>query len=98
MGYPQYGPDGRNHYQQPPYGPPFPPGQPPMPQMPPAPYQQPVPYGYGPPMHGRIVSKQKIGAAGNTVHLILTIVSCGAWLPIWGLIWLLTRKKTVTRY
>lgn len=92
MGYPQYGPQGPHPYQQQMYGPY--PQQP----MPPAPYQPPVPYGYGPPMRGRIVTKQKIGAAGNTVHLILTIVTCGFWLPIWGLIWLLTRKKTVTRY
>lgn len=85
MSYPQHGPQGPQPYQQP-YGPPY---QPPM---------HPVPYGYAPPAHGKVVTKQKIGAAGNSVHLILTVVSCGAWAPIWFLIWLLTRKKTVTRY
>jgi hypothetical protein len=60
----------------------------------PAPYPPPpAPYGYGPPqpmMQQVVVVQQAPPIAvvvkrpfNHTLHLIITICTCGAWLPVW---------------
>lgn len=84
------------HQQQnPPYAPPYGQQQP-APvyyQQPPQP--QPVPVA---PRHGRVVSKHRMGAGGHSIHATLTLFTCGMWAPVWFVVWLLKRGKTVTRY
>jgi hypothetical protein len=46
---------------------------------------------------GPTTSKTRITGGAHTVHLILTICTCGAWGIVWFLHWLFTRSKTVTR-
>ncbi|MEV4158997.1 hypothetical protein [Nonomuraea dietziae] len=108
MGYPPqppYGPDGHPQpwqgQQQPP------PGyvQPPhgyVQQPPPGYVQQPVPMPvYS--QHVRSVSKQRgLGAMSHTVHLVLTICTCGVWglcvwLP-WWIFRMIVRRKTTTHH
>jgi hypothetical protein len=57
------------------------PGQPPPPYYPPAP----------------TVAKKRITGGAHTVHLVLTICTCGAWGIVWFLHWLFTRSKTTYR-
>jgi hypothetical protein len=82
--------------------------QPPAPQqpypgpMPPPPPQPQIVYVQVPEQAGgrrqrKQVSRGKVGASGHSVHLILTVCTCGAWAPVWFLHWLFTRSKTVTR-
>ncbi len=79
--------------------PPFDPyGQPPEQPTYPPPGGQ-APHGYRPPAQpARVVTKQHMRGGAHTVHLILTVCTCGLWAPIWFLHWLFTRNKTVTRY
>jgi hypothetical protein len=37
----------------------------------------------------------------HTFHLIMTLLTCGLWLPVWALVTVLnrvTKRKVVTRY
>lgn len=43
------------------------------------------------------VAKKRITGGAHTVHLILTICTCGLWGFVWFLHWLFTRSKTVYR-
>lgn len=43
------------------------------------------------------VTRTKVGGGAHSVHLLLTVFTCGAWAPVWFLHWLFTRSKTVTR-
>lgn len=36
--------------------------------------------------------------ANHTLHIILSIFTCGLWLPIWAIAAMVGRKKTVTTY
>ncbi|TQS30088.1 hypothetical protein [Microbispora sp. KK1-11] len=90
-------PDPRQYPQQP-YPYPGPGGPQPQqygqPMYPPPGYpQQP----YGPPYAQPMVSKTRITGTAHTIHLILTICTCGVWGIVWFLHWLLTRSKTVTK-
>jgi hypothetical protein len=43
------------------------------------------------------VSKKRITGGAHSVHLVLTVCTCGAWGVVWFLHWLFTRSKTVHR-
>lgn len=43
------------------------------------------------------VTRKKLSGTAHAVHLLLSLFTCGLWLPIWFLHWLFTRTKTVTR-
>jgi hypothetical protein len=62
-------------------------------QRPAPPYGQPYPM-----QHGHVVSRTGLSSGAHTAHLILTVLSCGFWSPIWIIHALLARRKTVTRY
>lgn len=66
--------------------------QQPYPQQPPPPpqvvyVQQPAPQ----------VMRSRASGGAHTVHLVLTVCTCGLWAPVWFLHWLFARKKTVIR-
>jgi len=44
-----------------------------------------------------MVSKTRLTGTAHTVHLVLTICTCGLWGIVWFLHWLFTRSKTVTK-
>ncbi|WP_034485021.1 hypothetical protein [Actinomadura oligospora] len=46
---------------------------------------------------GATVTRKKLSGTAHAVHLLLSLLTCGLWLPIWFLHWLFTRTKTVTR-
>lgn len=76
---------GQQHYGQQPYG---------QPQQPPygqPQYYQPQPVAYQPQPH---TSRTSVGGGAHTVHMILTVCTCGLWSPVWFLHWLFTRSKT----
>ena len=42
---------------------------------------------------------EKGGNVNHTVHLILSIISCGLWLLVWPVVWFLNRRQSlVLRY
>ncbi|MEV5576059.1 hypothetical protein AB0L06_39005 [Spirillospora sp. NPDC052269] len=43
------------------------------------------------------MTRKKLSGTAHTVHLLLSVLTCGLWLPIWFLHWLFTRTKTVAR-
>ena len=68
----------------------------PRPTAPARPPAYPVP-AYGPPV--RYVTKSKRHTS-HAFHLIMTIVTCGLWLPVW--VWMtwqniVIRERTTTR-
>ncbi|MET8145901.1 hypothetical protein ABZU32_36830 [Sphaerisporangium sp. NPDC005288] len=90
--------------------PPYPPNQPPYghPQQPYHDQQYPPQYQgqqYPPPPPGprKIVTKQRgLSAGSHTLHLVLTILTCGlwglfVWLPLW-IFRMIVRRKQVTKY
>lgn len=87
-------------HQQPPYHQPYhqqqQPPYAPYGQQPPAYYQQPA--AAPPARHGKVVTKHRMGAGGHSIHATLTLFTCGMWAPVWFVVWLLKRGKTVTRY
>lgn len=70
----------------------------PMPPPPPQPQvvyvQAPAP---GRQRRGKQVSRKKVGGAAHSVHLVMTVCTCGVWGFVWFFHWLFTRSKTVTR-
>ncbi|MEU6342205.1 hypothetical protein ABZ883_14835 [Streptomyces sp. NPDC046977] len=50
---------------------------------------------YQPPQPQRQVIEQ---GANHTLHIILSIFTCGLWLPIWAIAAAMGRKKTITSY
>lgn len=68
-------------------------------------YQQPyyqAPPPPPPPQRVRHVETQRgLGGLSNTVHLVLTVFTCGAWLFVWIPWWIfrmVVPRKTVHRY
>ena len=47
--------------------------------------------------HAPRVAKKRITGGAHTVHLILTICTCGLWGFVWFFHWLFTRSKTTYR-
>lgn len=50
--------------------------------------------------HGRIITRSPIRTS-HTFHLLMTVLTCGMWAPIWFLTTVLnkaSREKSVTRY
>lgn len=43
------------------------------------------------------MTRRKVGGAAHSMHLILTVCTCGLWGFVWFAHWLFTRSKTVTR-
>lgn len=58
-------------------------GYPPQGQYPPP--------GY-PPQQWKVV---KTGGTRHGMHALISLFTCGAWLPVWFLVWLLTKKHKV---
>ena len=42
-------------------------------------------------------ARKRITGGAHTVHLVLTVCTCGAWGVVWFLHWLFTRSKTTYR-
>lgn len=47
--------------------------------------------------HAPRVAKKRITGGAHTVHLVLTICTCGMWGFVWFFHWLFTRSKTTYR-
>ena len=43
------------------------------------------------------VTRRKVGGTAHSMHLVLTVCTCGLWGFVWFLHWLFTRSKTVIR-
>lgn len=56
------------------------------------PPQQPYP-PTPPPQQFKVV---KTGGARHGMHAMISLFTCGLWLPIWFLAWLFSRKHKVT--
>ncbi|WP_395109795.1 hypothetical protein [Actinomadura sp. SCN-SB] len=65
-----------------------------MPRDPGDPIQYPS-YAVPPPMPSQ--ARKRITGGAHTVHLVLTVCTCGAWGVVWFLHWLFTRSKTTYR-
>ncbi|SCG79481.1 hypothetical protein [Micromonospora humi] len=37
----------------------------------------------------------KTGGTRHGVHALISLFTCGAWLPVWFLVWVLTKKHKV---
>jgi hypothetical protein len=48
--------------------------------------------------HGQVVSRSGLSSGAHVLHLIMTLLSCGLWSPIWIIHAALAHRKTVTRY
>lgn len=53
-------------------------------------------YVYAPPP-GPSVAKKRITGGAHSVHLVLTVCTCGVWGIVWFFHWLFTRSKTTYR-
>lgn len=64
--------------------------------------KQPPPYGQQAPMPRKAVTKHRgLSAGAHGRHLMLTVCTCGLWLPVWGCWWMyrmFVRRRQVTRY
>lgn len=64
--------------------------------------QEPPPYGPQPPRKVKSVTKHRgLSAGAHGRHLLLTVCTCGLWLPVWFCMWmyrLFVRRREVTRY
>lgn len=52
-------------------------------------------------MSTSVTKKRGLGAGQHSIHLILTVVSCGGWLFIWIPWWIIRmviRRKETTRH
>ncbi|MEV1109951.1 hypothetical protein AB0I95_15010 [Micromonospora sp. NPDC049751] len=77
--------------QYPPYPPQGPQGYPPQGQYPPPGYQpQPEYPPQAPPQQFKVI---KTGGTRHGLHAMISLFTCGLWLPIWGIIWVITPKK-----
>ncbi|MBV2364275.1 hypothetical protein [Streptomonospora nanhaiensis] len=71
------------------------------------PYQPPQPVQYRQPApvpQRRVVrsveTQRGLGALGNSVHLLLTVLTCGLWLFVWAAWWIVRMvipRRRVTR-
>ncbi|OKI43031.1 hypothetical protein [Micromonospora sp. CB01531] len=75
-------PQGPQGYPQQGHYPPPPQGQYPPPGYPPQ----------APPQQWKVV---KTGGTRHSMHALISLFTCGAWLPVWFLVWLLTKKHKV---
>lgn len=65
-------------------------------QPPPPPYQPPPPRKYK-----AVTKKRGLGLSGHSGHFIASVLTCGMWLPFWGMWWLFRmvwRRKQKTVY
>lgn len=56
---------------------------------------------YQPPPKKAVTKKRGLSAGAHGRHLLLTVCTCGLWLPVWGAWWMyrmIVRRKQVTRY
>lgn len=44
-----------------------------------------------------MTARKRITGGAHSVHLVLTVCTCGAWGIVWFLHWLFTRSKTTYR-
>lgn len=59
---------------------------------------EPVRYpAYSVPPPAPVTARRRITGGAHTVHLVLTVCTCGAWGVVWFLHWLFTRSKTTYR-
>lgn len=74
-------------------------GHTPMPPPPPQPQvvYVPVPADGSGRRRRKQVTRRKVGGAAHSMHLVLTVCTCGLWGIVWFAHWLFTRSKTVTR-
>lgn len=82
-------------YQQP-YDPDAYPPPPPHGAYPP----QPGPY-YPPQPYKGVQKKRGLSMAGHSGHAIVSVLTCGLWLPVWFCWWmfrLVVRRRRVTKY
>lgn len=66
-------------------------------RQPPVPYQQPYPQQWQQPPAPRVtVTRVPLSAGSHLLHLILTCVTGGLWLPVWIIMALRGRKVTTS--
>lgn len=54
---------------------------------PPVPYQQQYHPGYAPMVHQQVVVQRQPRGTNHGLHIILSLLTAGLWIPVWLIVW-----------